>query len=327
MLFVVCQGFLFAAEEPADQYMGDWQGKVKTAKNGKQKVKAQVFPLGSDTYQANIIPQFDARVAPIAVLDGKITDGKLVFTQKDSADKKDSVWTGTIADGKFTGSSAEGKDYTFSMKKEVRLSPTIGAKPPRGAVVLLGKNTGDLTTDWQRENGAPCGWKMVTNGVMAVVPGAGGIITKRQFKNQRVHLEFKIPYEPKERGQGRGNSGVYFQGRYEVQVLDSYGLEGKDNDCGGIYSVSKALVNMSAPPLQWQTYDATLQSAVMDGDKVVKFARITVLHNGVKIHDNLEVNHATTAAPFGNIAPAGGLYLQDHGHPVQYRNIWIEELP
>lgn len=319
-------GLLFAAEAPVDLFMGDWQGKIQTEKDGQQKIMAQVFPMGKGTYRANILAQFDARVAPMAVLEGTIKDGKLVLAQKGAADQK-TAWVGTIADGTFAGNSAEGAAALFSMKKEIRLSPTLGAKPPKGAVVLLGKDTQDLTALWQRENGEACGWKLLPEGVMTVVPGTRSIISKQKFKNHRIHLEFRTPYEPEERGQGRGNSGVYFQGRYEVQVLDSYGLEGKDNDCGGIYSISKTRVNMSAPPLQWQTYDATLTTAVMEGQKVVTFARITVLHNGAKIHEDLELTHATTAAPFKNIEDSGGLYLQDHGHAVQYRNIWVEELP
>ena len=322
---MVCGGLLVAAEAPVDPFMGDWQGSLKT-KDGQQEVVAQVFPLGKGSYQANILKQFDTRTPPVAVLDGKITEGKLVLVQRDATDPK-TAWAGTITDDAFVGNSAEGAEMRFAMKKIVRLSPTLGAKPPKGAIVLLGPETRDLSTVWQKDKGGPCGWKLLPEGVMEVVPKAGSIITKQQFKSHRLHLEFRTTYQPENRGQKRGNSGLYFQGRYEVQVLDSYGLEGKDNDCGGIYSISKARVNMCAPPMQWQTYDATLQTAVMDGGKVVKPARITVLHNGVKIHEDMELSHATTAALFKTIATAGGLYLQDHGNPVQYRNIWVEELP
>lgn len=319
---IVCGGLLVAAEAPVDPFMGDWQGSLKT-KDGQQAIMAQVFPLGKGNYQANILTQFDARIPPTAVLDGSVTEGKLMLVQRGVKEQMP-AWAGTIADGAFVGKSAETTD--FSMKKTIRLSPTLGAKPPKGAIVLLGPETRDLSAAWQRDKGGPCGWKLLPEGVMEVVPKAGSIITKQQFKSHRLHLEFRTPYEPDNRGQKRGNSGLYFQGRYEVQVLDSYGLEGKDNDCGGIYSISKARVNMSAPPLQWQTYDVTLQTAVMEDEKVVKCARITVLHNGVKIHEDLALTHATTASLFKDIAPAGGLYLQDHGHAVQYRNIWVEEL-
>ena len=133
-------------------------------------------------------------------------------------------------------------------------------------------------------------------------------------------------YQPEDRGQGRSNSGIYAQGRYEVQILDSYGLEGRDNECGGIYSVARPLVNMAASPLEWQAYDITFQAPVIEGGKVVKLPRMTVLHNGVKIHDDLEIPRTTGASMSGEMTPTGPLFLQDHSHAVEYRNIWIEEL-
>jgi hypothetical protein len=133
---------------------------------------------------------------------------------------------------------------------------------------------------------------------------------------------------PEARGQGRGNSGVYLQGRYEVQVLDSYGLEGLDNECGGIYQVAAPLVNMCAPPMQWQTYDITFRALLFDqaGNKKSDPC-LTVIHNGVKIHDQVNVPGSTTAALGGNATKPGGIYLQDHGNLVQFRNIWLVELP
>lgn len=172
------------------------------------------------------------------------------------------------------------------------------------------------------------GWKLVPGdalepGYMEVGPGS--IVSRAQFGDHRLHIEFRTPYKPDARGQGRGNSGVYVQGRYEVQVLDSYGLKGANNECGGIYSVKAPRVNMCAPPLQWQTYDITFRAPRFnkDGDKV-KNARITVLHNGVNIHDDVELTvDGTTAAPWKGPARQGPIYLQDHGNPVQYRNIWV----
>jgi len=124
---------------------------------------------------------------------------------------------------------------------------------------------------------------------------------------------------------------VYLQGRYEVQVVDSYGLEGLDNECGGIYKVAMPLVNMCAPPLQWQTYDITFYAPRFDenGSKTEN-ARLTVLHNGVKIHDDIEIPELTGWAGDrvdDNVSQPGGISLQEHPGRVQYRNIWVLELP
>lgn len=144
-------------------------------------------------------------------------------------------------------------------------------------------------------------------------------------------MEFRTPLEPERRGQGRGNSGVYVQFRYEVQVLESYGLEGKDNECGGMYAVATPLVNMCAPPLQWQTYDIEYHAAEYNEERErVKNSRITVVHNGVVIHDDVELTVDSTAGgrsgPSGPGIQKGGLLLQDHGNLVRYRNIWVQEL-
>ncbi len=127
---------------------------------------------------------------------------------------------------------------------------------------------------------------------------------------------------PYARGQGRGNSGMYIQGRYECQILDSFGLEGKNNECGGIYSISEPIVNMALPPLSWQTYDVEFTAAryTAAGDKI-KNARVTIHHNGVVIHKDLELPNGTPGKyPEG---PGNGpLYLQGHGNPVVFKNVW-----
>ncbi len=168
-------------------------------------------------------------------------------------------------------------------------------------------------------------WPIV-DGAMEVKAGTGNIITKGKFKDFKLHVEFRTPFMPNARGQGRGNSGVYVQGRYEIQVLDSYGLEGLDNECGGIYKIGAPMVNMCLPPMQWQTYDITFQAPRFDaGGNKTENAVVTVVHNGVTIHDRRKLPVPTGGAIDGNLSEPGGIYLQDHGNPVQFRNIWLVE--
>jgi len=130
---------------------------------------------------------------------------------------------------------------------------------------------------------------------------------------------------PTARGQGRGNSGVYIQGRYECQVLDSFGLEGEENECGGIYSIAKPAVNMCFPPLAWQTYDIDFTAAKFDEQgKKTKNARVTIKHNGVNIYDDMELPHGTPGWHEEGPEP-DALFLQNHGNPVAFRNIWVVE--
>jgi hypothetical protein len=130
---------------------------------------------------------------------------------------------------------------------------------------------------------------------------------------------------PKARGQGRGNSGVYLGGLYELQILDSYGLKLQDNDCGAIYKQVVPAVNACKPPLQWQTYDVTFQKAQVENGTVVKKAKVTVVHNGIKTIDAAEI--VPTPGGAGNqVGEDGPLLLQDHGNRVEFRNIWVAPL-
>ncbi len=195
--------------------------------------------------------------------------------------------------------------------------------PPKGAIVLF---DGKSLDKWQRSRGkGPAGFQLVDGGAMQVTRGKGGIVTKQKFGgNFKLHVEFRVPYQPKARGQGRGNSGVYVQGRYEVQVLDSYGLKSKNNDCGGIYSEAAPMVNASKAPTNWQSYDILFQAPKCKNGKKVANAVMTVYHNGVKIHDEVSIpKNNTTAGLGGDPCTPGPIYLQDHGNPVQYRNIWL----
>jgi hypothetical protein len=314
--------------EKLDPFMGNWQGTWRLDDGTDSgPVVAQVIALGQGKYRAKFLEEFDIRMPAIAELEGQLKEARATFSGPGRYEENEFTLQAVLEGRKFAG-TFQGQDFSgsFMLQKVIRLSPTLGAKPPAGAIVLF---NGDNFNEWKYSGDKPgqVRWKLV-DGAMEVVPGTGSIITRKVFGDVKLHLEFRTPFMPDARGQGRGNSGVYLQARYEVQVLDSFGLEGRDNECGGIYSVAPPLVNMCAPPMQWQTYDITFSAARFDNSaKLVEDAEMTVVHNGVKIHDRAKVSKATTAAPGGNMTQRGGIYLQDHGNPVQYRNIWLVELP
>jgi 3-keto-disaccharide hydrolase len=290
-------------DDPDVKIQGEYVGGVGTAALG-----AQVVALGGG--------QFDVRVLegglPGAGWDGKTQrkasakteNGRVTFTGKDLS--------GSIADGTLSLANPEGR--SFSLKRVERKSPTLGQKPPEGAVVLFGG-----PEDVDKWNGG----KVVelSDGKFLNI----GIKSKQSFKDFKLHLEFRLPYQPYDRGQGRANSGVFLQDRYEVQVLDSFGLKGENNECGALYGFKAPEVNMCLPPLQWQTYDVELTAARFGADGARSApAKVTVYHNGVKVIDNLAMNHESNAGAKETDQP-GPFQLQNHGDPLVYRNIWVVE--
>jgi hypothetical protein len=175
---------------------------------------------------------------------------------------------------------------------------------------------------WLARKGGVAQW-MIKDGYMEVVPGTGDIYTKEVFGDCHVHVEFWLPLMADKTGQARANSGVYLQGRYEIQVLDSYGLDSQDNDCGALYKTAKPLVNACRKPEQWQSYDIAFRTARAENDQVKEKPRITVFHNGVMIHNNLEIPGPTGGAMDADMGKPGPLLLQDHRDLVRYRNVWI----
>jgi Domain of Unknown Function (DUF1080) len=202
-------------------------------------------------------------------------------------------------------------------KQDIKSTP-----PPEGAVILF--NGKDLD-DWSKtDRKSKAHWKVLEGGVLQVEKG-GDIITKKTFDgNFKLHVEFRVPVVPNAKGQGRGNSGVYVQGRYEVQILDSYGLKSKIDDCGAIYSIAPPLVNACKEPGFWQSYDIEFRSPQCKDGKKIAPGTMTVWHNGIKIHDNVALTKDnTTAGLGGDPCMPGPIMLQDHGSPVQFRNIWL----
>ena len=292
-----------AKKDPDFAIQGEYVGELG-GDDGKQKWGLQVIALGDGKFHAVAygggLPGDGWDKSEKHEVDGSAADGTATFKgEKGSAVIKDGVAKIATPDGKPVG----------DMKKVERNSPSMGKQPPAGAVVLFDGKNGDAFTD-------P---KKFVDGLMSQ-----GITSKDKFQDFSLHLEFLLSYIPAARGQGRANSGCYMQGRYEVQILDSFGLSGEHNECGGIYTINKPAVNMCLPPLTWQTYDADYTAAKYDADKKkTANAKLTVRHNGVLIHENVELPKATTAAPVAEGPEPGPIYIQDHGNPIRFRNIWL----
>ncbi len=280
---------------------GEYVGAVH---NGRKPFGIQIIALGDG--------KFDAVAYP-GGLPGDGWDGREKL--KGKGETKDGVTAiveegngrvVNLGDGIIT--VKKGGVPIGAFKKVIRKSPTLGAKPPEGAVVLFDGTTADKFK----------GGKMTEDGLLMQ-----GVTSNDTFQSFKIHMEFRTPFKPHARGQGRGNSGFYAHGRYEVQILDSFGLEGKQNECGGIYSVGPPKINMCFPPLSWQTFDIDFTAAKFEDGKKVKDAVMTVRHNGVLIHENQVVDHRTTASPLKEGPEPGPVFLQNHGNPVRFRNIWV----
>lgn len=288
-----------AAADPDFALQGEYAGEVKGEKRGVQVIALGAGKFRAVGYEGGLPGDGWDKSKKKWEAEGTLNNGAVTFTHE--------MGNGLLKEGVLQVNSPAG-EIVAQLKKVNRQSPTLGAKPPEGAVILFdgktndfapGKTEGDLLTEGQN--------------------------SKTRFQSVTLHIEFLLPYKPFARGQGRGNSGVYLQGRYECQVLDSFGLEGKNNECGGIYSIKAPDVNMCFPPLVWQTYDIEYTAASFEDGKKTKNAAITVKHNGVTIHDNVELPKSTTAAPVKEGPEPGPLHLQNHGNPVRFRNIWIVE--
>jgi hypothetical protein len=205
---------------------------------------------------------------------------------------------------------------------------TRGLRPPENAVVLF---DGTSMARWTGRNGENARWA-VRDGYFEVVPGAGDIRTREAFGDVHLHIEWASPDPPRDTGQDRGNSGVFFMERYEVQVLDSYRSDTyPDGQAASIYGQRPPTFNASLPPGEWQTYDIFFRRPRFDADGTLREpARLTVLHNGILVQNNEEVLGRTTWlrwSPYEAHADALPISLQDHGSPVRFRNIWAVRLP
>lgn len=199
---------------------------------------------------------------------------------------------------------------SLEVRRVERQPSSLDATPPPGAIVLFDGSEESLAN-----------WKDAKR-------SAGGMLhqgteTKRTFRDYTLHLEFRTPWMPHATGQARGNSGVYHQGRYETQVLDSFGLQGADNETGAIYGIKAPDLNACLPPMQWQTYDIDFTAARYNGKQKIADARLTVRLNGITVQNDVAVPKSTRAAKYKEGPTDGPIYLQDHGNDVRYRNIWL----
>ncbi len=323
-------GDLLSTQTASDPYFGDYVGlytpsEVKADAGGPAPVtaEAKVVAQGNGTYRVVLDAQpLDLKGLPMQIeLPGHVDGGRVVVAGASGGHD----WDGEVA-GKALRISKHGYGGVFELKQIMKKSPTEGLKPPADAIVLLASEPGRKPSLDQWEG---AGWTATEDGILHKNLGEGprgDIRTKREFRNVRLHAEFRIPYEPDKREQGRGNSGVFLADRYEVQVLDSYGLIAGAGDCAAIYAVAPPRINAAFPPLSWQTYDITFHAARMDGTKMVRGPRLTVLWNGVKVQEN-QTSPTPTGDPNRPNAEAGPIRLQDHGNLVYFRNIWVQELP
>jgi Domain of Unknown Function (DUF1080) len=234
-------------------------------------------------------------------------------------------------DGPIPAAAPRWKQHDIRRPKPPTAEPaeaTIASKAPKDAVVLFDGSNLDA---WQTPGGGPAGWKVV-DGRMETVPGAGPIQTRAKFGDIQLHVEWAAPSPPKGTGQDRGNSGVFLMGQFEIQVLDSYHAETyADGQAGAIYGQYPPLSNASRPPGEWQTYDIAFRRPRFDpSGKLIEPARITLFHNGLVVQDNEEPFGPTSWLknfPYEDRGGRGPISLQDHDHPVRYRNIWLRELP
>lgn len=311
-----------------DLLFGDYEGNFIAPPPGYLKRKpecvAQVYPESKNEYVIQLLPVFNARAEKYAKTLGRLVNNRILFN--------DSIAKGDITNGHLTGQLLyNGKWVNFALKKIDRSSPTEGVKPPGGAVVLF---DGANFDHWIGDAHFPVKWNIVNGDEMEVVPTIPhtkpktSLFTQKTFSDLFLHLEFQLPLIAESRGQDRVNSGIRFENMFELQILDSYGLEGNYNECGALYHITPPKVNMCAPPYAWQTYDIIYYSPKFntDGNKISD-AVITVYHNGKCIHYQYPVkNRGAQEMTDGKLDFPSRIELQDHWNVLKFRNIWAIDL-
>ncbi len=313
-----------AAQQKNVPVYGNWQGELEDTGVGKIEFGAKIIGLGGENFRMilTLSPEYADEVS--VELKGKRVKGITTF--------KGEVYLGEELGGSYAMSGVaankgvmivkyDGSETgEFTLKRIQIKPPTLGMKPPKGAAVLMDGTEATFEKEWNRN------YRWVRQGDGSIGPVGSSIVAKKSFGSAQYHIEFRTPYMPGDRGQGRGNSGVYVAGRYEVQVLDSFGDKPANNLCGGIYQIATPIVNACLPPNEWQTYDITFHAAKFEGHKKVKNAEIAVKHNGIVIHDKVSLPRITPGGVSSKEAAEGPLLLQDHGNFVTFRNVWIQPI-
>jgi len=297
------------------KYQGEYVGELTQADGAKTKLGAQVRSLGDGNFRTMFF---------LGGLPGDGWDGKTIIQKAPSTDSAiptdsrregdkvviDQVYKGTVDGDTLLGQTDAG--VRFELRRVVRHSPSEGAKPPEGAIVLF---DGSNLDQWLP------GAKLTPDHVLG--PGA---TTRRKFQDYTLHVEFMISYAPATQNIGqRPNSGVYLGQHYEIQILDSFGVVMRKHDCGVLYAQITPDINMCYAPLTWQTYDIDFAAARYDpSGKKIKLAKTTVRFNGTMILDNVDILHSTPGGTPESPEPSG-IYLQYHGLPVFFRNVWLVE--
>ena len=279
------------------------QGEYVTEPSAGAKYGAQVVALGDGKFQVILLPGGLPG-------DGYAGSGRVQLTAaregQNVAIADSNGYSGSIAEGQLALKTSDGKQ--LAMKRVERVSPRAGAKPPPQATVLF---DGTNTAAWQKG-------KMDTRHLLEA-----GTRTKEKYQDFTLHVEFLLPFKPLARDQERGNSGIYIQDRYEVQILDTFGHGPEFNGCGSLYRQKSPRVDMCYPPLQWQTYDIEFHAAQFDENgKKIKNAAVTVNQNGVIVQDHYAITSKTGAGAPEGPSP-GPIQLQGHNNPVFFRNVWV----
>lgn len=298
-----------------DPFSGNYVGRWTAGEDVDPDIAAQVIALGKDQYHVVITAKLHMRAPIKEEADVTAVDGHLKF---------DANGVQGDCDGKTFNGGRSGSDRTFKMDRLYLVSPTMGKAAPEGATQLFdGKNLDQWTgTD---------NWQILPDGVLLATPKSKYLESKLMTKDCELHVEFRTSFMPTARGQARSNSGVFLQGTFECQVLDTFGLPGYYDECGALYKVSPPRVNACLPPLEWQTYDITYRAPRFDANgKEVEFPRMNVYQNGILIQHDQEMPQITGWKEKDRLGEhpkdAGPVKLQGHGNFVQYRNIWVKPI-